>query len=493
MNNSASRTSALFVAFACGWPVAADAQSRFGGPTDFVDPSGIPCGGHWRALELGIQAPRGMQAYPRPKVGVYVSTPKALIAALNQTTPQTIVLAPGTFDRPVNHPAPSYPYTGNPPTPTFVTARAGHTVVAEQVGLTRLKFGVSVPAIASGFTLRGVVFDIDHELDGVPNTQSWFEPRTWFTSAVLIWGGASDVTIEDVRVLGNQRLHQGIRAPSVEGLQIHRVAVYGVRRFGLLVGNGSGSAVPVTTRPIIEDVVVDGVTDPAYEDYIAPLGNDYFGQQLHGIMLATPCDLRRVRVRRVAHSGIALGNTVVPMEGALLEDIDVDAVNLSNYTLGTGVYFERQQLGPRLRRFCVGPDVDRGVHIEWGHAANSDATAAQHCNNPLLVPIPSDDVQIDAGVVLASRHGVYVGAWTRGTRIRTVHFENAWWAAVGAHDNLKTGGTNTATDNLTFASMSGCRYTIDNGNVVPPQCLASLPTPSAIPIPYPCSPTWAAP
>ncbi|MCA9555405.1 MAG: hypothetical protein KC933_35575, partial [Myxococcales bacterium] len=290
-----------------------------------------------------------------------------------------------------------------------------------------------------------------------------------------------------------QRLHAGIRAPSAEGLQIRRVAVYGVRCLGLLIGSGSATAVPVATRPVIEDVIVDGVSDAAYEDHIANLGPEFFGRQLHGINLATPCDLRRVRVRRVAHTGIALGNTVVPMEGALLEHIDVDEVNLSNYTLGTGVYFERQQLSPRLRRFCVGPDVDRGVHIEWGHAANSGATAEEHCNNPALVPIPSDDVRIKAGVVRASRHGVYVGDWTRGTRIRNVYFENAWWAAVGARDNVKTGGTNTLTYNLTFGPMNGCHYTLDNGNVVPPQCIASLPAPSEIPIPYPCSPTWAAP
>lgn len=447
-----------------------------------LGPAPAPCGGHWRAQQLGIQPPRYPGPYPAPRGDVYVQTPMQLIQALAQTTPQTIVLAPTTFDRTSNHPAPSYPFSGTPKT-TYVTARAGHTVIASFSGGSRLKFGIYVPLQASGLTVKGVTFDIDHELDGVPDTQAWFHPTNWFSSAILVWGGTSDVTIEDVRIIGNQRLHVGIWAPSAEALRIRRVAVVGVRRYGLRIGN----LLPVAVRPVIEDVYVNGVYDHAFEAYVAALPSQaqIWGRQLHGINLGTPADLRRVRVRRVAHSGVALGNTVVPMQGALLEHIDVDDVDLSNHTLGTGVYFERQQLSPRLRRFCVGPDVDRGVQIEWGHAPGTDDPNA-HCSDPTAQPVPSDDVRVRAGLIRAQFAGVNVGLWTRGTRLRNLHFENASYAAVAALDN-QGAGTNTMALNLTFGALNGgCKYTLTHPNASTIPCVPGLPAPTQVQIPPPC-------
>lgn len=423
-----------------------------------------------------------------------MSTDAQLVNALESTRPTTIIIQDGIYSKPPPKTVgPNFPKT---PSVGYVRVGAGHQVFAARSGHARLTYGLSVNAAASGLRIRGVVFDIDDPLDGFYTTPKQ-HPSRWLSAAVAIWGGAQNVVLEDFKIFGNQALHAGVWATSPDGLRISRALVKDVRRFGLLVGDHTASAPIPVTRPLIEDIEIDGVFDSEYEDYVAADPDETFGTQLHGIFLRTPGYITRARIRRIAHSGIGLGNVNQPMIATTLSDIDVDAANMSNHTIGTGIYLERQLIYAELNNFCVGANVDRGVNVEWGHAPNVE-TFIGHCPSdddndpPPPAPIPSRHIYIRNGLVRASQVGVYVGLWTRDTNLRNLHFENASWAAVGAHDN-QGNGTNTEEQGLSFGVLGpgACPRTLDHPSQTMPSCVASLPAPSNIAIPPavpPCAP-----
>jgi len=299
---------------------------------------------------------------------------------------------------------------------------------------TVLEFGISLN-VHPGSELHGLQIDLADDEHAIPLYNDPSAP----TTAILWWGGpggeGGDVVIEDTTVRGGNDVSYGILGSKADGVQIRRVGVEGFRRFGIrLYQTGE-----VTEPALIEDVVIRDVGDPDWRalptcptkegDCYAP------GTEEHGLWLGAAATAERVHIRDVWWSGAITGNcgavctedrtgevvceTVCdePLTDVHLRHLDIDRIGMGDGLAGagSGVAYERVTRASDLDTFCIGPNTERGVHMEWNHGDPDEAAV---------------DLTVRNGVIGSSVAGVTLGSGTLGTVVEDVDVWNAWWAGV---------------------------------------------------------------
>lgn len=387
---------------------------------------GEVCDGRAAGLGLGIRPPAPPQAYDLPVGATWVDTTEDLAqllawSAAQNPVPLDIVLVDGIYE-PIGLPK------------GFLEIHGSHRLWSQTPGGAVLRFGIHIgsngnPHLAAGAELHGLTLEVGEEEFGAranPDHTS---------SAILTWGTARNVVIEDVTLRGFDGalpgLDRGIDARQADGLVVRRVDIAGFKRFGVFTD--AIDTEPWRTDAILEDVTIETVGDnlwawslppehpdydPAYPFY-DPL-DPFVPAQEVGLWLGVPGRVSRARVRDVARSAI---QTADGATGSLLEDLDVDQVNWRPTGVhsinGTGLYLENATVTTTFRRFCVGPDVVKGVVSEWDHFVHPRGVRNR----------------VEDGLVEASWLGIVLDHGTFDSRVENITFRNASWAGLTLYEN----------------------------------------------------------
>jgi hypothetical protein len=294
---------------------------------------------------------------------------------------------------------------------------------AAEPGSVVLQFGISMHTMA-GSGLHGLVIDVADPANAVA-FDSWGH-----TAAVVFWGRGEDMIVEDTRIVGHGQVHLGINAAQPKGLVLSRLEVDGFLRFGVRVGTSDGaSAAP----PVLTDLDVRNVGDPVWrtmpvcDPEVDPPGTDACyapGTAEHGIWIGASGTLvDRARVRDVYWAGIITGAHPQVVADVVIRNADVNRMQ-GQQRGGTAIGVERITHNLLIERFCVGPDVRRGVHVEWNH------------NDSAQSPV---GIVVRRGVVAAWCSGVDFDAGTLGSEVRSLHIRDAAGAGIVLHRNYPTG------------------------------------------------------
>lgn len=372
---------------------------------------------------------RGLVAPPSPPVRTLqpprlhcVATTTTELQAQVDTCPyEDIVLAPGR-------------YTANGLHGDFLTLPRTLRLWSLDSTWTILEFGISLH-LHPGSELHGLQIDLADAEHAVPLTTAPDAP----TTAVLWWEGPAgeggDIVIEDTTIRGGGDVSYGILGAKADGVQIRRVGVEGFRRFGVRVYQDGA----VTDPALLQDLVIRDVGDPAWRAFPpcpTKEGACYAaGTEEHGLWLGASATAERVQIRDVWWAGAITGNcgavctedrsgevvceTVCdePLTDVYLRDLDIDRIGVGDGLAGagSGVAYERVTQASDLDTFCIGPQTERGVHMEWNHG-DPDESAA--------------DLTVRNGVISSSVAGVTLGSGTVGTVVEDVEVVQAWWAGV---------------------------------------------------------------
>lgn len=350
-----------------------------------------------------------------------------LLDHVNDPTCATIVLTSQDYELPATHFSP------------YLRIQRPIEIWGTGAATTRLRFGVEFrPSIgvpgASGSALRGVtVQPVPGALPSSPGTAVPIPNSPFVNGAAIVgWepsdplaGDLRDITLEDVRVEGGGWLGVGIQGTAPRGAHLRRVEVNHVTQFGVNVRNIRAAQLNVVDRAILEDIRVEGVNDTACfldDPELCP----FPGSHQIGIWIgASHTQLSRAWVRDVFWTGIATGRVIhdVPyvVSGASLRDLDVDGVGTSANGFdagrgpGVGIYFERILRDSTLTRFCVGPNTERGVNVEW---------------NKNEVGLGSGRFRVTNGWIASTYYAVGFDAGTFGAYVGDIAVENAQWTAL---------------------------------------------------------------
>ncbi|MEM8998547.1 MAG: hypothetical protein AAGF23_27420 [Acidobacteriota bacterium] len=326
------------------------------------------CGGHLDELPFDVAPPAPPQEYDPPAGAIPVSSTTELQALLDydpatNQTPMDIVLSDGT-------------YTAEGLDGDFLTLHGSHRLWADNVGQARLTFGIHIgshgnEALAAGAELHGLHIDIADEAHGAVSTPAH---RSF---AVLTWGTARGVKIEDCVIEGGDVVDFGIGAYRADGLEVRRVVVRNFKRFGLRTAMADNRE--WTGPSVVEDIDVERIGDNAWAWSLPPGDPDYDPAYPHydplepytpsqevGIWMGAPGRLTRAKVRDIARVGVIAAGRAF---GVIMEDLDVNLIGWResgpNSVNGAGLYFDNVAYRSTFRRFCVGSEVSKGVVSEW--------------------------------------------------------------------------------------------------------------------------------
>jgi hypothetical protein len=334
----------------------------------------------------------------------------------------------------------------------------GHRLWARHVGAAVLEFGVNAGGRNGridhgGAQLHGLAFDIADEKHA---------PRARAkdgSAAVLTWGDATDVVVEDCTFAGHGVVDCAICARQVAGLSVSRVEIRDFARYGIYAANPD--APPLRNPVVIEDAVIQGIGDPqcwGVEDATC----DYWpGEQENGIHLGEQADVDRVFIRDVRANGIVTGGKTA---GTRLANLDIDRIGVGHDIMGVGVLFENTTRDTLVDWFCIGPSTRVGVNSEWDHGK-----APRGRGN-----------RIRHGLVRAAHFGVYFDQGTVDGTVEQVTFRGYSRAAIGMYNNLTSADRWPAYDNggtqkdnrFDEAEVSGrtCRVTRSHWKDATPEC-----------------------
>lgn len=366
------------------------------------DPVELACDGAPAAqiYDIALPTPPATRSLASFEGSTFVSSTAELVAALEQGAPVIVLDAAAVFS-PDELP-PGQPYL----------RLKGQQLWAEVAGEVRLRFGVQAGGNGPDFAgseLHGLVFDIQDPRYAARNPSNEGQP-----SAIMNWGGAQDLVIEDCIIHGNGVLEFGVLARQPEALSIHRVELDGVRHFGVYAS--TNDATTLATPIEIHDIRIHDIYDPA---------NDEKGC---GVALGHQATVTRAHLRDIRSTGILTANHC---DGALLSQLDIDRIGGPGRGPGlgggVGVYIEHQTRNARIERFCVGPDTRIAVNSEWDH----------HGGDPKLAKGPrGTNTVVRHGSSAAWLFGVQFDQGTRNGTVHDVSFRNYRKAAILFYNNL---------------------------------------------------------
>jgi hypothetical protein len=355
-------------------------------------PVATVCDGDPMAQWLGIEAPLPPAELLEPPSVVWtdVDDTASLLEAVNEGAPH-IRLASGS-------------YGAEGLDQDFLQIR-GQQLWAAEPGKVRLEFGVQAGGNNEGgkdfggSELHGLVFDI--------HDPSWAAATTKERAAIVAWGGATGLVVEDCEIFGNSVLSAGIYISSPDASSIARVRITNTRRWGILIVGETPSAAAE-----IEDVQVIGVHGHKHSDAGV------------GLRLGATAHVRRVLVREARFAGIA---TLDNSAGTTLSHIDIDTIGLGQHARGggVGVYFDDTTRDTVLENFCIGPTTKIAVNSEWDH----------HPDAQLAHPRGVDNV-VRHGLSDAWFVGVHFDQGTVNGEVHDVVFRGYERAAIIFHNNV---------------------------------------------------------
>jgi hypothetical protein len=293
--------------------------------------------------------------------------------------PTDIVLADGVYD-------------GSEP---FLNPN-GHRLYAASLGGAVLRAGLSVGGNAGppGGAVRGIVLDVRDPQKTVEGAE------------IAVWGTATDAKVLDVTLRGNRVIRTGLVVRQPEGFRGARLVARGFTDYGVVV-DANDPTLDQLARPFrLTDVDVAGVARPV------PRSSD--GTAEACVWVGNPGEVRRVRVRRCAWTGLWTGTAATD---ALFDRIDVDQTP-------TGVYVEHFTRRSTFQRLRIGREVRIGLVTEWA--------APEWSGRPASVDNVIQDSRFESSLA-----GVFLDDGTTRTTVRRSTFVNQRWAAIGDYRGIE--------------------------------------------------------
>jgi hypothetical protein len=327
----------------------------------------------------GQVRPAPPSPYDVPTSGVQVTTSAQLRRVLTSSKPTDILLADGIYD-------------GSEP---FLNPN-GHRLYAATLGGAVLRAGLSLGANAgpSGGVVRGIVLDVRDPQKTVEGAE------------IAVWGTATNAKVLDVTLRGNRVIRTGLVVRQPEGFRGARLVARGFTDYGVVV-DANDPALNELARPfLLTDVDVAGVARPV------PRSSN--GTAEACVWVGNPGEVRRVRVRRCAWTGLWTGTAATD---ALFDQVDVDQTR-------TGVYVEHFTRRSTFQRVRVGRDVRIGVVAEWA--------APEWGGRPASVDNVIQDSRFESSLA-----GVFLDDGTTRTTVRRTTFVNQRWAAIGDYRGIE--------------------------------------------------------
>ncbi|MEM9067831.1 MAG: hypothetical protein AAGE52_04970 [Myxococcota bacterium] len=282
---------------------------------------------------------------------------------------------------------------------------------------------------ASGSSLRGARFVINNPalvpqapVTGLPNTT--YVLGFWEQAGAV--EGLRDITLEDIAIDGRYTVDQGVLGTAPRGAQLRRISVGRVRRFGINLRNARPIPVPAHDAAYLSDLTIAGVQDDSCLDAEWDPSCGATGSHQAGLWVgASHTRAVRVRVRDVYWTGVATGR-LEGVSNVSLRDIDVDRIGLEDAAeeagvgAGTGVYIEKISTDFSLGQFCIGPETERGVNVEWDLCVSGNGAVRPH---------------IFTGRIESEYMGVGLDWGTTDAIVEDIRVANPRWSAFVFHNN----------------------------------------------------------
>jgi hypothetical protein len=339
-------------------------------------------------LSTAPKPPRAPRSYRPPRRGLRVHTSAGLARALSRSTPQTIVLADG-----------SYRATGSGSEDPYFVARTGHRLYARKRGRAVLEAGIAFGGNsgAGGGEVHGLTFDIADERAAEDS------------SAVHAWGRVGVGTkVLDTTFRGHGVLESAIRADQVERLIVRRVTIRGFRRYGVFASDNDPASRAAAS--LISDVNVRTVRErtPGSEEGRAEYGV-WIGNRVRA-------PVARIRIRDFGWAGLWTGNNANDVR---FTDLDIDG---SARAGGNAVYIEHKTRRNVFERFHLGPNIKEGFVSEWDYGTEPTGAGI---DNVVRDGVIDTNKRGDS-----KRVGVFADQGTVGMRVSGVKFLHADYACI---------------------------------------------------------------
>lgn len=401
-----------------------------------------PCGSAANATLVGVQAPLDPQPYTLPDLRA-PTTHFVTSAAMLQSRIWQLNAAP--------HPHQVHDiivqngiYNGNSLS-GHLSVTGSYRIWAETPGGVEFQFGVAFGGyddtlFVGESGIRGVNFNITDLRKAVPTGVIGRR------AAVANWGRAEDFYVRDVELDGHYVIDYGLELRQSRGLVVERVELRNIKKIALL--SELPNAESMDTPAQMQDIVVAGVIDTAWQQQPlcqTPEGNavdDPYcpGTAEIGIWIGEEATLNRVRIRDVYWAGIVTASNGEILDDVTMRSIDIDDIGDDQvYGAGTGVYVERTTHGILLENFCIGPETERGINLEWDHFDPNTSARFNTFGN---------------GLIESWYAGVYMDYGSRDNHLRKIVFRNASWAPVSMyHNHLPGGCVQNTWENLVFENL----------------------------------------
>ena len=320
--------------------------------------------------DVHVAPPQAPSAYTTPASAVNVFDSEGLIAALQATAPQDIVLASGSYDN-------AGPFQNS----------NGHRIYSATLGGAVLHAGIVMGANwGPGHGLvQGVTFDLTDPA------------KTFGGGIVYTWGaGTVGTSVLDSTFYGHKLIPAGIVVRQPEGAVVQRVKLRDFTDYGVLV-DANVRGLTLTKPVLLEDLDVANVNRPP--------GQPSYGTAEQCVWLGNTGVLRRALIRSCP-TGL---NAITADAGSIHEDLDIDDA-------GVGVEIEHFTTGSIFQRMRIGPNVTAGVNCEWDYGTGTPGSV---------------DNIIQDSVIQSRVAGVNMDDGTIRTTVRRVKFIGQSWAAIG--------------------------------------------------------------
>lgn len=368
-----------------------------------TEPVEAPCDGDPLAATLGITLPTPpASSYTLPGSYVEVSNTADLVAKAGDAVNYPIIVLDdaGTFT------------TTGLGTNNWVTIN-GQEIWAETPGAVTLPYAISAGYTTTGSEIHGVVFDIEDEDYAYPVGSS---PNIYYT-AIVNWGAAEDMVIEDVVIHGNGVLDRGMYIREPDGLVIGRVEIDGVKQYGILADRNEFTE--SYDNPMdIHDVRLYDIADPEVD------------ARGCGIAVGHEATISNIHIRDVRWCGITTHGMTTD---AVISNVDIDRIGIGATTGSVGVYVERETFDLTVRNFCIGPNTRVGINSEWDHYNDPDPLVWEGTRGTNTV--------VEDGLIEAWLVGVHFDQGTRNGHVEDVVFRNYDKSAIIYHNNLTSSAT----------------------------------------------------
>ena len=355
-----------------------------------------------------VVGPTPPATYAIPAGAISVSTSAGLLAELQKSAAENIVIEDGVYDN-----------------PTAFLNPHGHHLYARHLGGALFTAGFSMggngnPGEHPGGLLRGLAFN-------VVNRAKTDDGRGYI---VLSWAPVgAGVQVLDSTFEGNAVCAAGTPASScgmkaavwsdhAEGLVVQRISVQHFTDFGVGMTDEQNATDPSYALPtpyLFSDIDVSHVGHPT--------PREANGTAEACIWLANNGTLQRARVRDCAWMGIWTGGNA-KNGGVSLTDLDIDQTP-------KGIYAEHYSWGATYQRFFIGPNTVIGVNAEWADPLTGGLPACQNC-------------RVESGTIQSCRVGVNYDLGTSGSSVRNVKFQ---FQSIAAIIDYNTASTNTYSNN----------------------------------------------